>query len=90
MGKSFRAKKDKEMIKINEDICSVEVEYEKSDREGKIKIEIGNKKNFYKRNKNKKVKWVIRKNKYSNFHTRRYRNYKRRTRPKKKIPRYYD
>ena len=33
MGKSFRAKKDKEMIKINEDICSVEVEYEKSDRE---------------------------------------------------------
>ena len=42
LGKSFRAKKDKEMIKINEDICSVEVEYEKSDREGKIKIEIGN------------------------------------------------
>ena len=47
MGKSFRAKKDKEMIKINEDICSVEVEYEKSDREGKIKIEIGNKKNIF-------------------------------------------
>ena len=47
MGKSFRSKKDKEMIKINEDICSVEVEYEKSDREGKIKIEIGNKKNIF-------------------------------------------
>lgn len=47
MGKSFRAKKDKEMIKINEDSCSVEVEYEKSDREGKIKIEIGNKKNIF-------------------------------------------
>ena len=38
MGKSFRAKKDKEMIKLDEDSCSVEVEYEKSDREGKIKI----------------------------------------------------
>ncbi len=37
MGKSFRAKKDKEMIKINEDICSVEVEYEKSDRKGENK-----------------------------------------------------
>ena len=47
MGKSFRAKKDKEMIKLDEDSCSVEVEYEKSDREGKIKIEIGNKKNIF-------------------------------------------
>ena len=45
MGKSFRTTKDKEMIKINERNCSVEVEYEKSDREGQIKIEIGNKKN---------------------------------------------
>ena len=42
MGKSFRTTKDKEMIKINERNCSVEVEYEKSDREGQIKIEIGN------------------------------------------------
>ena len=47
MGKSFRAKKYKEMIKLDEDSCSVEVEYEKSDREGKIKIEIGNKKNIF-------------------------------------------
>ena len=47
MGKSFRAKKDKEMIKLDEDSCSVEVEYEKSEREGKIKIEIGNKKNIF-------------------------------------------
>ena len=38
MGKSFRTTKDKEMIKINERNCSVEVEYEKSDREGQIKI----------------------------------------------------
>ena len=47
MGKSFRTNKDKEMIKISERTCSVEVEYEKSDREGKIKIEIGNKKNIF-------------------------------------------
>ena len=47
MGKSFRAKKDKEMIKLNEQNALVEVEYEKSDRDGKIKIEIGNKKNIY-------------------------------------------
>ena len=47
LGKSFRTKKDKEMIKLNEQIAVVEVEYEKSDRDGKIKIEIGNKKNIY-------------------------------------------
>lgn len=47
LGKSFRAKKDTEMIKLNEQNAMVEIEYEKSDREGKIKIEIGNKKNIY-------------------------------------------
>ena len=47
LGKSFRTKKDKEMIKLNEQNTVVEVEYEKSDRDGKIKIEIGNKKNIY-------------------------------------------
>ena len=47
LGKSFRAKKDNEMIKLNEENAIVEIEYEKSDREGKIKIEIGNKKNIY-------------------------------------------
>ena len=47
MGKSFRTNKEKEMINIEEESCSIEVEYEKSDREGKIKIEIGNKKNIY-------------------------------------------
>ena len=47
LGKSFRTKKDKEMIKLNEQNAVVEVEYEKSDRDGKIKIEIGNKKNIY-------------------------------------------
>ena len=47
LGKSFRAKKDIEMIKINEKNAIVEIEYEKSDREGKIKIKLENKKNIY-------------------------------------------
>ena len=47
LGKSFRAKKDNEMIKINEKNSLIEIEYEKSDRDGKIKIELGNKKNIY-------------------------------------------
>ena len=47
LGKSFRAKKDLEMIKLNEKNSIVEIEYEKSDRDGKIKIELGNKKNIY-------------------------------------------
>ena len=47
LGKSFRAKKDIEMIKLNEENAIVEIEYEKSDRDGKIKIELGNKKNIY-------------------------------------------
>ena len=47
LGKSFRTNKDKEMIKLNENKSFVEVEYEKSDRDGKIKIELENKKNIY-------------------------------------------
>lgn len=47
LGKSFRAKKDIEMIKLNEENAIVEIEYEKLDRDGKIKIELGNKKNIY-------------------------------------------
>ena len=47
LGKSFRAKKDMEMIKLNEKNSIIEIEYEKSDRDGKIKIELGNKKNIY-------------------------------------------
>ena len=47
LGKSFRTNKDKEMIKLNENNSFVEVEYEKSDRDGKIKIELENKKNIY-------------------------------------------
>ena len=47
MGKSFRAKKDKEMILLGEDKSNIEIEYKKSDRDGKIKIELGNKKVVY-------------------------------------------
>ena len=47
LGKSFRAKKDSEMIKLNKENAVVEIEYEKTDREGKIKIELNNKKNIY-------------------------------------------
>ena len=47
LGKSFRAKKDFEMIKLNKENSIVELEFEKSDRNGKIKIELANKKNIY-------------------------------------------
>ena len=40
MGKSFRAKKDNEMINFNSENASIEVEFQKSDRDGKIKIEL--------------------------------------------------
>ena len=47
MGKSFRTKKDKEMIRINQEKAEIEIEYQKVDREGKVKIEIADKKNIY-------------------------------------------
>ena len=47
IGKSFRTNKEKELIKFNEENCSVEIDYEKSDREGNISINIGNKKNIF-------------------------------------------
>ncbi len=43
-GKSFRAKKDKELIKDNKEESIVEILYEKEDREGKIKTILNNKK----------------------------------------------
>ena len=46
-GKSFRAKKDSELIKFDKDNCKVEVSYSKVDREGTIKAEIGEKKIFF-------------------------------------------
>lgn len=47
MGKSFRAKKDKDMINLEEGNASIEINFKKSDRQGKIKIELGNKKNIF-------------------------------------------
>ena len=47
MGKSFRTKKDKEMILLNNDNASIEIQYKKLDREGKIKVELNNKKSIY-------------------------------------------
>lgn len=47
MGKSFRAKKDKEMIKLNEENAYIEVFFEKLDRSGKIRIELENKKTVF-------------------------------------------
>ena len=43
-GKSFRTTKEKEIIKIGEDFLETNVFYKKSDREGKIKVIISNKK----------------------------------------------
>lgn len=47
IGKSFRTNKDKELIKFNKDFLKIEVCYKKSDRDGKIKIEISDKKNVF-------------------------------------------
>lgn len=47
MGKSFRAKKDKEMINLEKQNALIEIEYEKEDRLGKIKIELKDKKSIY-------------------------------------------
>ena len=47
MGKSFRAKKDKEMIMFEKDNLILEIEFKKSDRDGTIRIEIGKNKNIY-------------------------------------------
>ncbi len=47
IGKSFRAKKEKELIKIDEKNSCIEIEFEKSDRVGKIKIELNDKKSVF-------------------------------------------
>lgn len=43
-GKSFRTSKEKELIKFRQNNLIVETEYQKKDRCGKIKVEIGSKK----------------------------------------------
>lgn len=47
IGKSFRTNKEKELIKFNEEKALIEINFQKSDRDGKIKIEIGDKKHIY-------------------------------------------
>ena len=47
LGKSFRTNQDKELININKEFSKVEVEYFKKDREGKIKLELNQKKDFF-------------------------------------------
>lgn len=46
IGKSFRTNKEKELIKLDENECNLEINFEKLDRDGNIKINIGNKKNI--------------------------------------------
>ena len=47
IGKSFKAKKDKDLIKFGEEYSRVEVEFKKVDREGLITAEINDKKTFF-------------------------------------------
>ena len=44
IGKSFRTNKDSELIKFNENKAIIDINYEASDREGNINIEISDKK----------------------------------------------
>ena len=43
MGKSFRTNKDKELINFQKDNLEVEINYQKKDRDGKIKFILDNK-----------------------------------------------
>ena len=45
-GKSFRTSKDKEMIRKGESFSNIEINYEKKDRDGKININISDKKSI--------------------------------------------
>lgn len=47
MGKSFRARKEKELINFNNTDASVEINYLKKDRDGKIKYIIGDNKKIF-------------------------------------------
>ncbi len=47
IGKSFRTSKEKEMIQFGKEFANIEIEYEKKDRSGKVKIQLQEKKNIY-------------------------------------------
>ena len=46
-GKSFRTNKDKELIKKGEDFLKIQTHFQKKDRDGKVRIEISDKKNVF-------------------------------------------
>ena len=47
IGKSFKAKKDNDLIKFGESYSKVDIQFEKIDREGNISVEINDKKTFF-------------------------------------------
>ena len=47
LGKSFRTSKEKELIRIGQDYAKVNIDFEKNDRSGNIKINIDDKKSFF-------------------------------------------
>lgn len=47
IGKSFRTRKEQELINLEKEKATIIIEYKKSDRDGKIKIEISDKKNIF-------------------------------------------
>ena len=47
LGKSFRTNKDMELIKFGENFSTIEINFEKKDRNGKIKININSKKEIF-------------------------------------------
>lgn len=60
LGKSFQTNKDQELIKLGEKKAEIEIEFIRKDREGKIKIEIGDKKTFFVNGiKQKKISDII-------------------------------
>ena len=66
LGKSFRTKKDKELIQFQKNKAYIEINYIKSDRCGNIKLEIGEKKIFFVNGiKIKKLGEILRKYLYS-------------------------
>lgn len=45
-GKSFRTKKEKELINLEKENALIEIIYQKSDRDGKVNVQIGEGKKF--------------------------------------------
>ncbi len=47
LGKSYRAKREKELINFDKENAIIEIDYEKEDRKGTIKLEINQNKSFF-------------------------------------------